>query len=55
MAAVRNEFPDIQLSVDANSAYRLEDAAHLGKLDEFQLLMMEQPLNWDDIYAHAKL
>jgi o-succinylbenzoate synthase len=55
VAAVRKVFPDIQLSVDANSAYRLEDAAHLRRLDEFKLLMMEQPLNWDDIYAHAKL
>jgi O-succinylbenzoate synthase len=53
--AVRKEFPNILLSVDANSAYRLEDAAHLRKLDQFHLLMMEQPLNWDDIYAHSKL
>ena len=43
------------LSVDANSAYRLQDADHLKKLDQFKLLMMEQPLNWDDIYAHSKL
>ena len=55
VAAVRRRFPDILLSVDANSAYRLEDADHLRKLDEFNLLMIEQPLNWDDIYAHAKL
>jgi O-succinylbenzoate synthase len=55
VAAVRKEFPEILLSVDANSAYRLEDAAHLRQLDEFKLLMMEQPLNWDDIYAHSKL
>jgi O-succinylbenzoate synthase len=55
VAAVRKEFPDILLSVDANSAYRLEDAAHLRELDKFKLLMMEQPLNWDDIYAHSKL
>jgi o-succinylbenzoate synthase len=55
VAAVRAEFPDIRLSVDANSAYRLEDAPHLKRLDEFGLLMMEQPLNWDDIYAHSKL
>lgn len=55
VAAVRRKFPDILLSVDANSAYRLEDVEHLRKLDEFNLLMMEQPLNWDDIYAHAKL
>lgn len=55
VAAVRKEFPTIRLSVDANSAYRLNDVAHLKKLDDFHLLMMEQPLNWDDIYAHSKL
>jgi O-succinylbenzoate synthase len=55
VAAVRKEFPGIRLSVDANSAYSLEDAAHLKKLDEFNLLMMEQPLSWDDIYGHSKL
>jgi O-succinylbenzoate synthase len=54
VAAVRKEFPNILLSVDANSAYRLEDAAHLRKLDEYKLLMIEQPLSWDDIYAHSK-
>jgi len=53
--AVRKAFPAIRLSVDANSAYRLEDADHLKRLEEFSLLMMEQPLNWDDIHAHAKL
>ena len=55
VAAVRKEFPRIRLSVDANSAYSLEDAARLKRLDEFDLLMMEQPLSWDDIYAHSKL
>ena len=55
VAAVRKQFPDIRLSVDANSAYRLEDAAHLKKLDQFNLLMIEQPLYWDDIHSHAKL
>jgi len=55
VAAVRKEFPGIRLSVDANSAYSLEDTAHLKKLDEFNLLMMEQPLSWDDIYGHSKL
>ena len=55
VAAVRKEFPRIRLSVDANSAYSLEDASHLRSLDEFDLLMMEQPLSWDDIYAHSKL
>ncbi|HXW18608.1 MAG TPA: o-succinylbenzoate synthase [Candidatus Acidoferrales bacterium] len=53
--AVRKAHPQIRLSVDANSAYRLEDADHLKKLDEFDLLMVEQPLDWDDIYSHAKL
>ena len=53
--AVRKEFPKILLSVDANSAYRPQDTAHLAKFDEFGLLMMEQPLYWDDIYAHAML
>jgi len=55
VAAVRKQFPNILLSVDANSAYRLEDAPHLRELDQYNLLMMEQPLNWDDIYAHSKL
>jgi len=55
VAAVRKEFPNIRLSVDANSAYSLDDAPHLKRLDEFGLLMMEQPLNWDDIHAHSKL
>ncbi|PYX58676.1 MAG: o-succinylbenzoate synthase [Acidobacteria bacterium] len=55
VAAVRKQFPDIRLSVDANSAYRLEDAPHLKELDEFNLLMIEQPLYWDDIHSHAKL
>src|SRR3984957_20924057 len=55
VAAVRKEFPKIRLSVDANSAYDLNDADHLKALDEFDLLMMEQPLSWDDIYSHSKL
>jgi O-succinylbenzoate synthase len=55
VAAVRKEFPPILLSVDANSAYSLDDVAHLKTFDDFGLLMMEQPLSWDDIYAHSKL
>jgi len=55
VAAVRNEFPQIRLSVDANSAYQLQDVDHLKRLDEFNLLMIEQPLEWDDIHSHAKL
>jgi O-succinylbenzoate synthase len=55
VAEVRRAFPHILLSVDANSAYRLSDADHLAKFDEFNLLMIEQPLEWDDILSHAKL
>ena len=55
VAAVRRRFPDILLSVDANSAYRLADADHLAKFDDFKLLMMEQPLEWDDILSHANI
>jgi len=55
ISAVRKAYPDILLSVDANSAYTLDDLEHLRGFDEFNLLMMEQPLWWDDIYAHSKL
>ena len=55
IAAVRKRFPDILLSTDANSAYMLHDADHLQKLDAFSLLMIEQPLAWDDIFSHARL
>jgi len=55
VGAVRRSFPKAALSVDANSAYRLEDAMHLKRLDEFGLLMIEQPLYWDEIHAHARL
>jgi O-succinylbenzoate synthase len=53
--AVRKKFPEILLSVDANSAYRVHDAEHLRELDAFALLMIEQPLEWDDIHAHVEL
>lgn len=52
---VRSVYPDITLMLDANSAYTLADAAHLKQLDEFNLLMIEQPLGHDDIYEHSKL
>jgi O-succinylbenzoate synthase len=52
---VRNANLNILLSVDANSAYTLADLDHLQRFDEFGLLMMEQPLWWDDIVNHAKL
>jgi O-succinylbenzoate synthase len=53
--AVRKSFPKTVLSVDANSAYRIEDAMHLKRLDEFGLLMIEQPLYWNEIHEHARL
>ncbi len=52
---VRRRFPEIKLSVDANSAYTPADSDHLKRFDEFRLLMMEQPLEWDDMRDHAKL
>jgi O-succinylbenzoate synthase len=55
VAGVRERFPKIQLSVDANSAYRLDETDHLKKFDDYSLLMMEQPLSWDDIYDHSVL
>ena len=54
--AVRQKYPDILLSVDANSAYRFDrDADLLKRLDEFDLLMIEQPLAAGDLVDHAKL
>jgi o-succinylbenzoate synthase len=55
VAAVRTRFPELPLMVDANSAYTLADADHLGELDRFSLTMIEQPLGWDDIVDHASL
>ncbi|TDL64061.1 o-succinylbenzoate synthase [Rhodococcus qingshengii] len=52
---VRRHFPDILLMADANSAYTLEDIDTLKKLDELNLMMIEQPLSHDDIIDHAKL
>ena len=52
---VRRVFPDIRLMVDANSAYTLDDAALFVALDEHHLLMIEQPLGYDDIVDHARL
>lgn len=47
--------PDAPLMADANNAYSLDDADHLAKLDAFNLMMIEQPLAWDDIVRHAEL
>jgi o-succinylbenzoate synthase len=53
--AIRKRWPDIQLSCDANSAYRMNDIEHLVSFDEFNLLMIEQPLWHDDFYFHSML
>jgi O-succinylbenzoate synthase len=56
IAAVRDALgPDAPLMADANSAYTLDDADHLAKLDEYDLLMIEQPLGSDDLVRHAEL
>ncbi len=52
---LRQEFPRIKLMVDANSAYRQEDLPLLQQLDAFHLMMIEQPLGWDDLYGHVQL
>jgi o-succinylbenzoate synthase len=52
---VRSRFPNILLMADANSAYTLANAARLKHLDEFNLMMIEQPLAHDEIIDHAKL
>jgi O-succinylbenzoate synthase len=54
--AVRERFgDDLLLQVDANTAYELSDAPHLAQLDAFDLLLIEQPLEEDDLLGHAKL
>jgi len=53
--AVRSRFPAIQLTVDANSAYSLDDTELLRQLDEYNLMMIEQPLGPGDLVDHATL
>jgi len=53
--AIRAQFPDIRLSVDANSAYSLDDINLMKQLDQFNLMMIEQPLAPGDLIDHAKL
>ncbi len=54
-SAVRKEFPDLRLQVDANSAYSLDDVKTLKPLDKMNLLLIEQPLFEDDIWDHHKM
>jgi len=54
--AVRERFgDDVLLQVDANTAYTVGDARHLARLDEFDLLLIEQPLDEEDVLGHAEL
>lgn len=54
--AVRTTFgDDLLLQVDANAAYSVGDATHLAKLDEFNLLLIEQPLPEEDVVGHVEL
>lgn len=55
VGAVREAFPDAPLMADANNAYTLDDIERLRQLDRFKLMMIEQPLAYDDIVRHAAL
>jgi o-succinylbenzoate synthase len=55
ISEIRSHFPDLPIMADANSAYTLKQLNHLKALDEFGLLMIEQPLAHDDIIDHAQL
>ena len=52
---VRKRWPNIRLSCDANSAYRIKDIEHIAEWDQFDLMMIEQPLWYDDFYFHSML
>ena len=52
---LRQDFPRIKLMVDANSAYTLNDWPLFKQLEGFYLMMIEQPLGWDDLYSHVEL
>jgi len=52
---VRARWPEIVLSCDANSAYRIVDFDHITEWDQFKMLMIEQPLWYDDFYFHSML
>ncbi len=55
LARIREKFPGILLMADANSAYTLADLALLKQFDRFNLMMVEQPLGWEDLLDHARL
>ncbi|MFX1515365.1 MAG: o-succinylbenzoate synthase [Promethearchaeota archaeon] len=53
LTKIREIYPDIKLMVDANTDYSLEDISLLKQLDAYDLMMIEQPLDYDDIYFHS--
>ena len=55
VSLIRDRFPDLPLMVDANCAYTLADAERLRAFDPLRLMMIEQPLGWDDLVDHATL
>lgn len=55
LAKIREKFPNIPLMVDANSAYTLNDIELFKKMDQYNLMMIEQPLTAGDLIDHAKL
>lgn len=55
LAGLRERYPDVPFMADANSAYTLEDTGHLKELDALDLMMIEQPLRYDDFLEHARL
>ncbi len=55
LGLIRDRFPDLALMADANAAYTSADFDRLKKLDAFHLVMLEQPLGYEDILEHARL
>lgn len=55
LTTIRQSYPHLSLMADANSAYSMQDKDHLKKLDNFELMMIEQPFSVDDMWDHAKL
>jgi O-succinylbenzoate synthase len=55
VAALHREFPGLLLQVDANSAYTLDDIALFRKMDDYNMILIEQPLGYEDIFDHSKL
>ncbi|WP_412094902.1 enolase C-terminal domain-like protein, partial [Bacillus atrophaeus] len=55
LKAIRSRFPQVPLMADANSSYQLKDISRIKELDDFHLMMIEQPLQADDIVDHRHL